>query len=265
MNYGKTIQKIRKAKGISQSSLAKDIMSRGNLSNFENGHYLPSFDKVVALLERLNISVEEFLFYSQEKKLIKFNHETLVTIENQGSLIELKQYAQEIDQAYRSTPQLKELYYLSQYLLIIHQQPAQLDLEKISQAIKPQLFQNNHWYTYEYRLYNNYFFLFTWEENQLLYKKVLGNIQKQNLLLSSQYLLQLTLNYVIQAIENQQKKAASQGLKLAKQEASAHNFLQPLITIHYLETVLVEESATFLAKIEELNIPQLKNYLQKLL
>lgn len=163
MGAGSIIRQVRKSKGISQTDLAKDIMSRSNLSNFENGLYVPSFDKVVALINKLNLSLEEFTFMNQDADVTAEKyHEKLANAENQGTNEALLELAQEIETHARHDDTYHEPFLLSQYLLHLHRLPAKLSLEEIRLEIKPRLFQNDTWYIYEYRLYNNFFSFSPW-------------------------------------------------------------------------------------------------------
>lgn len=44
-HYGKTLKQLRKARNLSQQELSVGIMSRSNLSRFENQEYIPSLIK----------------------------------------------------------------------------------------------------------------------------------------------------------------------------------------------------------------------------
>ena len=60
--YGKTFQYIRKNKNLSQEVVAHHIMSRSNLSRFEQGSYAVSYFIFIQLLQRLDMLYEEFLY-----------------------------------------------------------------------------------------------------------------------------------------------------------------------------------------------------------
>lgn len=61
---------IRSARHYSQSYIARGICSQSSLSKYENGERTPSFQNIILILEKLNISVQEFeylLFKSSSK------------------------------------------------------------------------------------------------------------------------------------------------------------------------------------------------------
>ena len=59
--WGQIYQKLRKKQNISQTEAAQDICSPAALSRWENDQIDLAFDKVVLLLQRINISLPEFI------------------------------------------------------------------------------------------------------------------------------------------------------------------------------------------------------------
>lgn len=57
---GELIRDIRIDKGMSQEETAADILSRSHLSELEHNNYYPSYDKMMKLIYRLGLSLEEF-------------------------------------------------------------------------------------------------------------------------------------------------------------------------------------------------------------
>lgn len=62
MTYGETLKIIRKNKGYSQQYLAKDILSQSSFSKFEHNQSDINFVAFHQLLERLNMTYNEFFF-----------------------------------------------------------------------------------------------------------------------------------------------------------------------------------------------------------
>ncbi|TFJ77648.1 Rgg/GadR/MutR family transcriptional regulator [Carnobacterium maltaromaticum] len=60
--YGETIRNIRVGKGIKQSELYKNLISKSYAINFEQGKHDISFSLLEEILERLLVSVDEFQF-----------------------------------------------------------------------------------------------------------------------------------------------------------------------------------------------------------
>lgn len=58
---GENLRKIRKSRNISVEQVAKGIASYSSIASFERGESLLSLDVLIKLLDRLNISITEFL------------------------------------------------------------------------------------------------------------------------------------------------------------------------------------------------------------
>ncbi len=61
-NYGMTLRKIRQNLQITQVEISSGIMSQSNYSKMEKGEIDVPFAKMVELLNRLGMTVNEFLF-----------------------------------------------------------------------------------------------------------------------------------------------------------------------------------------------------------
>lgn len=81
MDYGATFQKIREEKGLKRSDLADDSVSASMIGKFERGDSRLSFDRVVHLVEKMMLNVDEFLYAARdgepaillERELYKFD------------------------------------------------------------------------------------------------------------------------------------------------------------------------------------------------
>jgi len=68
-NFGEIFQKIRKEKGLSQTKICGDLVSRTTLSKIENCHSVPSYETFAYLLKQVNMSFDEFEFVCNDFKL----------------------------------------------------------------------------------------------------------------------------------------------------------------------------------------------------
>ena len=66
MHIGKRIQKIREKQKMSQTELAKGILSNSHLSNIESGRYVPQDDMLCTLAERFNLPSDYFMAHSRK-------------------------------------------------------------------------------------------------------------------------------------------------------------------------------------------------------
>lgn len=163
MLLGKTIGQIRRSKGINQAVLAGGIMSRSNLSRFEGGHYYPGYDKLILLLDKLEMSLEELLFLHEDNapQLKRTLHLSLTEAGNRYDFDRLRAVSRECRLMYESTQTeaYYHLYLLGQGVLIQHQQADEIStLPEIAAHIKPYLLGVDRWYLYEFKLLNNFLF-----------------------------------------------------------------------------------------------------------
>ena len=74
MEIGKTIQDLRKRKGLSQEELAEKIdVSRQAVSKWENGSSVPDVEKIIALSDFFQVSTDYLLKGKETEKNIKEN------------------------------------------------------------------------------------------------------------------------------------------------------------------------------------------------
>ena len=81
-DYGLTLRQIRESLNISQNKISDGIMSQSNYSKVEKGEIDIPFSKMIDLLNRLGMTVDEFLYIhrdytknpgTQLKRLTKMN------------------------------------------------------------------------------------------------------------------------------------------------------------------------------------------------
>ncbi|ASA20624.1 helix-turn-helix domain-containing protein [Paenibacillus donghaensis] len=163
MVLGHTIKQIRRSKGLNQSDLAGGIMSRSNLSRFEGGEYFPGYDKLISILDKLEMSLEELLFlhYEHAQPIKRSLHLKLVEAGNRYEFEQVKAISYECLALYESTRTVAfyHLYLLGQGVLIKHGREDQMKrVGEIADYIKPYLLSVDKWYLYEFKLLNNFLF-----------------------------------------------------------------------------------------------------------
>ena len=65
-NYGKTLKKIRESLSFTQTDISAGIMSQSNYSKVEKGEIDIPFSKMIDLLNRLGMTVDEFLYVHRD-------------------------------------------------------------------------------------------------------------------------------------------------------------------------------------------------------
>lgn len=73
---GKTLRKIRKSKQVSINSIADEHLSKSQISRFERGESEISCIRLINILDKLHITLDEFLILhdSDNKKKVSFAH-----------------------------------------------------------------------------------------------------------------------------------------------------------------------------------------------
>lgn len=64
-SLGKTLRILRKGKQVSLTSLADDSLSKSQISRFERGESEISCVRLMNLLEKLNLGLDEFILFHQ--------------------------------------------------------------------------------------------------------------------------------------------------------------------------------------------------------
>jgi transcriptional regulator with XRE-family HTH domain len=65
-NFGTVYKTVRQGKGLTQEYVSNGILSRSNLSRIENQNQMPTLETMHLLLERLNVSMDEFGFICKQ-------------------------------------------------------------------------------------------------------------------------------------------------------------------------------------------------------
>lgn len=238
---GKTLKKIRKDKNIPIQFICDGIMDPGNYWRLENGQIESSFSTVLKLLERMNLSIEEFAeefpLNSNSHKI----HETeLVTFFKNKDLQKLKALKERIadDLKRNKTMKLTHLYYLTD--IYIAKIDENWDAQVSSEQLKKYLAKSNNWNSYELALLNNILFIYELDVSYLFYKTAVSKYSQIN----KEKMIPLTLNMMALAIQ--------------------HNDKEKLIYIlSILETIELDEKSTYERLTQKWGIQIANYYLSK--
>ncbi|GGC97282.1 helix-turn-helix domain-containing protein [Enterococcus wangshanyuanii] len=240
--YGQTIKTIRKSRGLSQAALCTGIMSRSNLSRFEHQLYIPSFDKVLQLLERLTVTLDEFIYIDRGFLPSRYDYfyKKLIRAENYRQKEALVEVAKQIAENKEESSQFYELFLLAQLTLLENELPAVLTKKEISAFMRPVLFEIENWLFYDFRRLNNFIQLFELEEAIFLYDRALAEFAKyEGLPKENNIKIHLSLNVGQLLLEHQQVEKAEIYFKQAKQYARQQNKLyQELLSDLFIEKVI---------------------------
>ncbi|MFD2307150.1 helix-turn-helix domain-containing protein [Enterococcus termitis] len=240
--YGQTIKSIRESRGISQATLCKGIMSRSNLSRFEHQLYIPSFDKVVNLLERLNVTVDEFMYIDRHflPSRYEYFYRKLIRAENYKNKEELSITAKQIAEYKQESTEFYELFLLSQLSLLESNLPAELTMTDISEYMRPKLFELENWLFYDFRRLNNFIQIFQLDEALFLYDRAITEFSKYEAFSKENNIsIHLSLNVGQLLLAHHQPEKAVIYFKKAKQYARQQNKLfQELVSDLFIEKII---------------------------
>lgn len=163
MDFGETLQKIRKNRQITQKELAYDIAQQGTYSRIEQNKLALSAQLLVQLTAKLNMTVNEFLYVHakytitvREKLIRDFAQMDLTTsAEIKKNLIPVQQYLQ---QQHDEAVQHIDLAY--QALLVFAEQDDLPQARLLAQQIWINMQKLDHWYLNDLELLNAILFLF---------------------------------------------------------------------------------------------------------
>lgn len=184
MNIGGTIQRIRTGKNISQAVLSENIISRPHLSLIENDKYDLSFNTLLKLLQKMHISMEEFLYLTENYTVSEARKLSvqLMSAANKGSIDELEEIQKKAKSKLNSQEDFEyfHLYLLTKTYIYLWNNNFKLDeeVEKIVQPIKGYLLNLSEWYIYDLKLLNNILFVFDLSSIHSISKKVLKSLEK---------------------------------------------------------------------------------------
>ncbi|MEB2300240.1 helix-turn-helix domain-containing protein [Lysinibacillus xylanilyticus] len=182
MNRGKTLKQIRKNKGLSQLILSKGIVSQSTYSKYEAGSVDVDAEKYIKLLNKLNISLEEFEYihndriYRKKKDIIQqffmLNHNDIEKL----TLLKLKtaEYLQ-----IENDLEIKEIRLVCEALIQLNQE----NINEAKEIIKPiweRISKYDQWYLSDICLINTILFLFPVDIAIEFTQNVLKRLNKYN-------------------------------------------------------------------------------------
>lgn len=159
-HMGETLKIIRTSLSLTQSQLSAGIMTQSNYSKMEKGEIDVPFSKMIALLEKLGMSVEEFLYVHNHYSQQSANHLLRLSRLKYNDKERLVQYKKELVSQSTMTTREQELAAIYDALFLIADQN---DYETAKQKVEPiwqRLEKHDIWYLYDIQLLNNILYLF---------------------------------------------------------------------------------------------------------
>jgi Rgg/GadR/MutR family transcriptional activator len=205
-DFGDVLKDIRIDRGYSQQYVAESIMGQSAYSKVERNEIEPSFRKWLAILEKLNISVDEFRYI--------LNQESLTTKEklinaffslNYNHLEDLKTIKGDIV-AYLETEEdylLKSLKYACESLIVLNTTQNIEEARIYAKKIWERMEQYDKWYLSDIRLINTVLFIFPLEVAVHIGERVTKQLEPyQNFMDAELSLINLNVNLAVLLIDD---------------------------------------------------------------
>lgn len=181
MHTGLTVRKIRKRKHIPANSIYKDLLSRSSYYKYESGISETNANYFLEILNRLNVSLDEFQHTMDEGEGTDINYEWLLRqyrvaiYDNDPEMI--KQIMKKINDEYSLEKNLKSQHMVTLGNAILKKMNHDPNLEPERKELVGYLFMNENWMHYELVLFNNIFFLADLPVIDMLFKRIEGNME----------------------------------------------------------------------------------------
>ena len=238
MGHGEFIKKIRQEKHLTQKELAEGILSKNFLSKFERGESKITSEIFLNLLERLNVSLDEFEQLVISKHSQKEFLQKLETFKTQKDGYLLENLKAEEKQLFQSDRNRRHLH--NQILVEAHSQYLQgknIDVKQ-KRVIQSYLFEVEEWGDYEWELFGNIVFCLSTKETHLYLDSIFrkARLGKHDTM-HKRMLCRILLNIFLEDIEANSSEA-SQVEKYLIEVLQDEEFYYEKIRFNYLQGIL---------------------------
>ena len=238
MGHGEFIKKIRQEKHLTQKELAEGILSKNFLSKFERGESKITSEIFLKLLERLNVSLDEFEQLVTSKHSQKEFLQKLETFKSQKDGYLLENLKAEEKQLFQSDRNRRHLH--NQFLVEAHLQYLQgktIDVKQ-KRVIQSYLFEVEEWGDYEWELFGNIVFCLSTKETHLYLDSIFrkARLGKQDTM-HKRMLCRILLNIFLEDIEANPSEA-SQVEAYLTELLQDEEFYYEKIRFYYLQGIL---------------------------
>lgn len=238
MGHGEFIKKIRQEKHLTQKELAEGILSKNFLSKFERGESKITSEIFLNLLERLNVSLDEFEQLVTPKHSQKEFLQKLDIFKSQKDVYLLENLKAEENQLFQSDRNRRHLH--NQILVEAHLQYLQgKNLEmKQKRVIQSYLFEVEEWGEYEWELFGNIVFCLSSEETHLYLDSIFrkARLGKHDTM-HKRMLCRILLNIFLEDIEANSSEANQVEVYLTEL-LQDEEFYYEKIRFYYLQGIL---------------------------
>lgn len=178
VEFGITLNKIRKEKNFTISTLVDGVIANSTFTRFVQGKTTLAIDSFLLLLEKLNVTFEEFLLVNNAYELPPYQELTL-TLEDAIARQNINKLGEIISQVKLELQQHPELMSFYDVVVLIKNKLENSPFNVTSlNRIKTYLFNAESWYHHELALFNNVIFIFSNEELLTFLTKATFNLDR---------------------------------------------------------------------------------------
>lgn len=206
--YGKTLKKIRESLSLTQIDISAGIMSQSNYSKVEKEEIDIPFSKMIELLNRLGMSVDEFLYIHRDYTKNPGNQlhhlQKLNTSDKKNILKNIK----ELKSIQKLTQQDQELLLIFEAFLLVLDNDYSAAGNKVLK-IWNRLEKHDNWYLYDIRLINSILYLFPIDTAESIVDLALKRLKNYDNFRSFHHLsTNLQINFILLLIDNKKNNTA---------------------------------------------------------
>lgn len=238
--YGKTLKKIRESLNISQKKISIGIMSQSNYSKVENGEVDPPFTKMVNLLGRLGMTVDEFLYIYHNYRENPNEQLSRLNQLKPGDHLQIFKNLDELKAIKKTTQRENELLAIFEALYSISKDDYKAANKQVA-IIWERLEKYDTWYLYDIRLINSILYLFPVDTAGSIVKLLLKRLEDyKNLGDISKLSANLQINYLLLLIENNRHRSALHVAEDLITFCVEHHLYRHLATSYVRKGILLE-------------------------
>ena len=207
-NYGKTLKKIRESLSFTQVDISRGIMSHSNYSKVEKGEIDIPFSKMIDLLNRLGMSVDEFLYVHRDYTKNPGNQLKRLKQLNAGDEENILKNIEELKAIQNLSQRDQELLLIYEAFLLVLKNDYKAASKKVLQ-IWIRLEKHDNWYLYDIRLINSILYLFPIDVAESIVDLALKRLNDyKNFRNLNQLAANLQINFLLLLIDNKKYNAA---------------------------------------------------------
>lgn len=182
MKIGELIRELRIQKNLRSNVLYNNLLSRPAIAKFERGESDTTAEKFLKMLDHLNITLEEFsIIYNEGDKDLNYTRKYVEAFYNRD-VTALYIVAEQVENEYSITSNLKFLHYRSLILLLIDDLRGTEEHVKEIELLQEYLMHCESWGYYEITLFANSLSFYSNELIDLVYERAKKTLQRyQNL------------------------------------------------------------------------------------